>query len=96
MATQICPVCKEDVFIWSMQDHEPNEPETMWGCYVCGFYAYENERYNSDGTYRYEPITCGCTSCGSTQDIKLHKDGKEYLWCSSCHLLTEQPLAVSQ
>jgi hypothetical protein len=96
MATQICPVCKKDVFTWSMQDHEPSEPETMWGCNICGFYAYENERYNSDGTYRYESMTCGCTSCGSTQDIKLHKDGKEYLWCSSCHLLTEQPLAVGQ
>lgn len=96
MATQICPVCKQDVFTWSMQDTEPDEPKTVWGWAICGFYAYENEHYNSDSTYRYEPIAYGCTSCGSNQDIKLLKDSKEYLWCSCCHLLTEQPLAISQ
>lgn len=90
MATQICPVCKQDCFTWYMTEDEAGRDVTGWGC-GCGFYAYENERYNPDGTYRFELIARGCTSCGTTQDLKLHQDGREYLWCSRCHLLTEQP-----
>lgn len=90
MALYICPRCKQKDCTWSMGEDETGREVTDWHC-SCGFRGYENESYESDGRYRFEPISRGCTNCGSTRDIKLHNDGKEYLWCNRCHLLTEQP-----
>lgn len=72
-----------------MTEDEAGREVTGWSC-SCGFYAYENEHYHPDGTYRFEQFARACTSCGSSQDLKLHREGREYLWCSRCHLLTEQ------
>ncbi len=90
MALQICPVCKEKDFTWYMQGSEPDEPETGWYCGNCDFVAYEDERYNSDGTYRFESVSRCCTGCGSIYGIKLQKQGQQWLWCHHCHLLTQQ------
>lgn len=89
MALQICPVCKQEDFTWSMTEDETGREVTVWEC-GCGFYAYEYEAYENNG-YSYEHFDIPCAGCGSLQALKLLKDGIAYLWCNRCHLLTQQP-----
>jgi transposase-like protein len=91
MALQICPSCKEESFTWFMTEDDSGKEVTGWGCHSCHFLAIEHERYNDDGSYRFETFKVSCPGCGSAKDIKLHKDGRSYLWCSHCAALIEQP-----
>jgi len=72
MSTQICPKCKSDSFTWFIDD-EISEL-IIWGCYSCGYRAYENEAL--------ERI---CLHCKIKTELYLKDDEKEYWWCPSCN-----------
>ena len=71
MATQICPSCKKDSFTWSIDEVETRL--TLWGCYQCGYEAFENE--SDERT---------CTKCGKGSQLKLKDTEKDYWWCPLC------------
>ena len=75
MATQICPHCKEDSFTWSIDEEE--SPLTKWGCYSCGYIAFEDES-----------LERLCSACHKKTESKLEDNLKKYWWCSNCNRIT--------
>ena len=75
MATQLCPHCKQDSFTWSIDEGE--SPLTKWGCYICGYIAFEDEASERE-----------CSNCHKKTESKLQDDSKEYWWCSNCNRIT--------
>lgn len=75
MATQICPNCKSDSFTWTLD--EAVSLLTRWGCYECGYYAYEDETLERE-----------CSNCKRKTDSRLGDEHKTYWWCSSCYEVT--------
>ena len=71
MATQICPKCQQNSFIWSIDEEQ--SPLTFWAC-SCGYNAYENESK--------ETI---CEVCNKETKSNMRDDQKEFWWCSSCN-----------
>ena len=76
MATQICPHCKKDSFSWSIDDE--NTQLTYWGCHLCHFGAYENEKENKSFKHK-------CSVCGKVGQMKLEDDASVYFWCYHCN-----------
>lgn len=72
MATQICPKCKEDAFTWCVD--EDHLPLTKWGCYKCGYTAWEDETA--------ERV---CPICGKKSEMKLKDDTREFWQCCNCN-----------
>lgn len=75
MATQICPNCKNDAFTWSIEE---KAALTYWGCYQCGYGAYEDESQERQ-----------CSDCGKKTESRLQDEKREYWWCSSCNRIKE-------
>ena len=76
MATQICPNCKLDSFTWSIDKEE--SPLTKWGCYECGYIAFEDESLERE-----------CSNCYKKTESKLKDNLKMYWWCSNCNRITK-------
>ena len=75
MATKLCPNCKADAFAWAMDDEY--SPFTTWGCFNCGYVAYEDESLKRK-----------CSCCGQKTESKLSDKTKQYWWCSNCNRIT--------
>lgn len=75
MATQPCPACKASSFTWSF--NEKDTPSTSWGCYLCGYLAYEDESFERH-----------CSACGEKTECRLEDDQEKYWWCNSCGNIT--------
>ena len=75
MATQICPNCKADTFTWSIDEEESTL--TKWGCYECGYIAWEDET-----------LERVCSNCRSKSEMHLKDDTKELWWCCRCNKVT--------
>ena len=73
MATQICPNCNSDSFTWSIDEEE--SPLTNWGCFTCGYQAYEDESEESV-----------CTQYKSKSLLRLKDDVRVYWWCCNCNI----------
>ncbi|MDP2160195.1 MAG: hypothetical protein Q8K02_06915 [Flavobacterium sp.] len=73
MATQICPNCKEDSFIWTTDEDVNGIKYTTWSC-LCGYLAYEDESLEKH-----------CTYCKTFTEMRLEDNEKKYWWCSNCN-----------
>jgi len=65
MATQICPSCQLDSFTWSIDEEE--SPLTKWGCYECGYIAFEDDSLERE-----------CSNCQKKIERKLEDTSKKY------------------
>ena len=75
MATQICPNCKADSFIWSIDEEE--FPLTKGGCNNCGYIAFEDEGLERE-----------CSNCRKKPELRLEDTMKKYWWCSNGNRIT--------
>lgn len=71
MGTIICPNCKADFFVWSID--EEVSPNTQWGCYHCKYQAFEDEKL--------ERI---CAACNKKSELHLEDEACIYWWCHLC------------
>ncbi len=76
MATQICPKCKKDNFVWNINDEET--ALTKWSCQNCNYIAFENESDERN-----------CLVCHHKSETKLKDNNTEFWWCSNCNTTTE-------
>jgi hypothetical protein len=74
MATQICPSCKKDSFTWSIDDED--EGLTRWGCYLCYYGAYEDEKLERQ-----------CSVCLKKNEMRLKDEEGEFWWCCTCNTI---------
>ena len=75
MAEQVCPNCNKHSFTW-MLDEDVSDL-TIWGCYNCGYEAFEDESKERN-----------CMKYGSKTESKLKDNIKEYWWCCKCNEVT--------
>jgi uncharacterized protein YbaR (Trm112 family) len=75
MAAQNCPKCKENSFLWFL-----NEKSNVmsWSCYNCDYEAKQigNDQYI-------------CENCEENAKKKLKDKETEYFWCSNCNTTSE-------
>jgi hypothetical protein len=85
MATQICPKCKEDSFTWSID--EEDESLTKWGCHICHYFAYEDEK-----------LERVCSNCFKKNESRLTDEEGEFWWWCSCNKIVrdEEHLIVKK
>jgi hypothetical protein len=72
MTAQVCPRCKVEAVIWSLD--EDVSPFTQWRCVACGYVAEEDEAYER-----------ACSHCGSDRSSLLIRDTAGFhRWCCTC------------
>lgn len=74
MSAQYCPKCKEEAFVWSID--ETVSRFTLWNCSLCGYDAKEDESKESI-----------CSNCKNPTLIYLFDKEETYTWCSSCNAI---------
>ncbi|QBN18423.1 hypothetical protein [Flavobacterium nackdongense] len=76
MATQICPKCKTDNFVWNIDEEETSL--TKWSCLNCNYVVFENESDERN-----------CLVCNHKSETKLKDNSTEFWWCSNCNTTTK-------
>ena len=75
MATQVCPKCKTDNFVWSIDDEKTEL--TKWSCINCNYIAFEHESDERN-----------CLVCNRKSETKLKDNNAEFWWCNNCNTTT--------
>ena len=70
MAQHNCPKCGKYGFTWRIE--EETSTHTTWGCYQCGYSAFEDESL-------VRPCPCGEASV-----CRLEEPDRMYWWCCRC------------
>jgi hypothetical protein len=84
MSAQVCPNCKANAFVWSLNEDE--SPLTRWHCAVCKYSAEEDEAQEQT-----------CAHCGSKHSSLLLRDTSGiHRWCCACGTFeaTTEPFAT--